>query len=337
MRSALLCFFIVGCTCSRDTEKLSIVKSVNFDDKITQQMLEMFTEQSHPFGSESQKGVAAKLVTALESLGVVVEEKPFSAPTPNPEFLTRSPSSLEGSELTLLKEGKNILAISKEDLDKPCVVAIASHYDTKNIEGVQYLGANDSASSSAGLVIILGSLASQKWNSHPCGILGIWFDGEESVLTGWTDGEKSHPAKLKDNTYGSRQLASELSPCAPDFCLKVKGQLKALKAFILMDMIGSPALAISLDSTAHPDLEKKLLTAAKFHGLSHVIGSRKELIEDDHIPFKNLGIPVINIIDFNNLEHWHQPTDTLSRVSVNSIKSAMILASSVAYLSTAQP
>jgi hypothetical protein len=336
MKSVLLCFFLIGCTCSRDAEKLSVVKSVIFDDKITQQMLEMFTERSHPFGSQNQRDVASKLISTLESFNVVVEERPFSAPTPNPEIV-KGASSQEGSNATVVKDGKNILAISKEDLDKPCLVAIASHYDTKNIEGAEYLGANDSGSSSAGLVTILASLATQKWNSHPCGIIGIWFDGEESVLPGWTDGEKSHPAGIKDNTYGSRQLASELSPCAPDFCLKVKGQLKALKAFILMDMIGSPNLSLSLDSTAHPELEKKLMGAAEYHQLSHVIGSKKDLFEDDHIPFAKLGIPAINLIDFNNIEHWHRPSDTLSTVSLNSIKNAIILASSVAYLSSAQP
>lgn len=341
MKFLWVCIFIFGCTCQSETQKLSVMKSVDFDEKVTQTVLEMMTKRSHPFGSEDQRKVADGLVALLQSGGTVVEERPFTAITPNPNVLVNSTESSsakeEATSITISKSGKNILALSKEDFDKPCLVAIASHYDTKQIGGFDYLGANDSASSSAALVAILKSLDNLKWNSNPCGILGIWFDGEESVLPNWTDGELKHPAGMKDHTYGSRQLASELSECAPDYCISIKGHLKSLKAVVLLDMIGSPHLKLSLDAATHPDLEKKLLLAAEFHQLSHVIGDRKDLIDDDHVAFRKLGIPTINLIDFNNLQHWHQASDTLSEISQKSIKEAMILASSVAFMAASQP
>ena len=341
MKFLWVCFFIFGCTCQTESQKLSVLKSVDFDEKVTQVVLEMMTKQSHPFGSENQRKVAEELITLLQSGGIVVEERPFTAITPNPNVMANnaesSPQKGEAPPLTISKSGKNILAISKEDFDKPCIVAIASHYDTKHLSGIEYVGANDSASSSAALVAILKSIASLKWNSNACGILGIWFDGEESVLPNWTDGELNHPARMKDNTYGSRQLASELSECAPDYCINIKGSLKSVKAVVLLDMIGSPNLKLSLDAATHPDLEKKLLLAAEFHQLTHAIGDRKDLIDDDHVAFRKLGIPTINLIDFNNLQHWHQPSDTLSEISQKSIKEAMILASSVAFLVASQP
>jgi len=341
MKLLWICFFTFGCTCQRENQKLSAISAVTFDEKITQQVLERLTERSHPFGSEDQRNVADGLVSLLLTGGLVVEERSFSAVTPQRNIIekhAKSPSPTgEAPSLTVSRSGKNILAISKDDFEKPCLVAIASHYDTKYLEGFEYLGANDSASSSAALMTIMRSLASHKWNSNPCGILGIWFDGEESVLPNWTDGEIQYPEKIKDNTYGSRHLASELFQCAPDYCLRLKGHLKPLKAMVLMDMIGSPNLEISLDSTAHPSLEKKLFMAAEFHRLTHVIGRRKDLIEDDHLAFVKLGIPAINLIDFNNLNHWHQPSDTLSEISLKSIKDAIILASSVSFLAASQP
>ncbi len=341
MKFLWVCIFAWGCTCQRDTQKLAVLKSVDFDEKVIWDVLREMTQRSHPFGSEDQRKVADGLVTRLQSDGLVVEERPFSASTPNPNVKTKDSMSSSpkggGPPITVSKSGKNLLAISKEDFEKPCLVAIASHYDTKHMEGFEYLGANDSASSSAALVAIMKSLASFKWNSSACGILGVWFDGEESVLPKWTDGELNHPAAIKDHTYGSRQLASELSQCAPDYCLNVKGHLKSVKAIVLMDMIGSPHLQLSLDAATDPNLEKKLLQAAEFHQLTHVIGPRKDLIDDDHVAFRSLGIPSINLIDFNNLQHWHQPSDALSEISQKSIKEAMLLASSLAFMAASQP
>ena len=43
---------------------------------------------------------------------------------------------------------------------------------------------------------------------------------------------------------------------------------------------------------------------------------------DDHVPFKNIGIPSINIIDFNygpGNSFWHTPDDNSENVSRESL------------------
>jgi hypothetical protein len=44
---------------------------------------------------------------------------------------------------------------------------------------------------------------------------------------------------------------------------------------------------------------------------------------DDHLPFKEAGVPVIDIIDFNygpDNAYWHTNKDTLDKISGQSIK-----------------
>jgi hypothetical protein len=45
-------------------------------------------------------------------------------------------------------------------------------------------------------------------------------------------------------------------------------------------------------------------------------------VEDDHIPFKKKGIPVLDIIDFENLATWHQTSDEPSNVDPASMEKA---------------
>ena len=60
--------------------------------------------------------------------------------------------------------------------------------------------------------------------------------------------------------------------------------------------------------------------------LEHRVSSHFQTIADDHIPFKEKGIPAIDLIDFHNLQHWHKPSDKLSAISLNSIEEASKLA-----------
>ena len=52
-------------------------------------------------------------------------------------------------------------------------------------------------------------------------------------------------------------------------------------------------------------------------------------IEDDHIPFAQRGLPVINLIDFENLATWHQPSDSLANLDLSSIEKVSRLATNL--------
>jgi hypothetical protein len=275
-------------------------------------------------GSPRQAEVAAYLVREAKSYGLVVTEDAFVAKVPDPSLLGQTASIMQ--TLTLDRPGKNVMA-KLEVPGRSCTFLLASHYDSKRIEGQRSLGANDSGSSSAGLLEVMRQLVitgAQK--QLRCHVLAVWFDGEEAYLPEWTDGETRHPAAQVDNLYGSRHLATQLSPCAGEGqCLPKKFDGTKLEAMILLDMIGSPKLKLTPDSNSDSrllklaqKLDQSLYDGRLFHAWS-------KPIVDDHIPFKERGVPVLNLIDFEDLSTWHTPADTLESVSLKSIEKVGLL------------
>jgi len=61
-------------------------------------------------------------------------------------------------------------------------------------------------------------------------------------------------------------------------------------------------------------------TAAKL-GYSSVFIDQESPIEDDHLPFKKRGVPVVDVIDLIEIQgtYWHTPQDTLDKVSAKSL------------------
>ncbi len=200
-------------------------------------------------------------------------------------------------------EMRNLIAKFPGTTNQPNdqIIVIASHYDT-NYPLKNYVGANDGASSTALLLEIANQLRSAK-RTGPAVWL-VWFDGEEAFVN-WTG---------TDNTYGSRHLATKWQQ---------DGTAKRIKAFLLLDMIGDRDLSIDKDLNSTPWLSDLLMKAAD--NLSHrsYFYNRETLIEDDHIPFQKIGVPIVDIIDldygYNNVFH-HTPEDTLDKVSPKSLQ-----------------
>lgn len=296
------------------------------------------TKYPHPLGSMRQRDVAAWLVSRLTSEGIRAVQEDFDAVTPNPAIQRDSVTPL----LTVNRIGRNIYATDVGRLSPPCVVALASHFDTKDVRGAKYLGANDSGSSTAVLLQLLTHIKKHSaYHQMTCGFVGWFFDGEESVLANWSDGEVAHPSRMIDHTYGSRMLASKLVPCTfggkPSRCLPAENGQKpgpAVAAVILLDMIGSPGLKLSSDLQSSPELLSIAQRGAALLGLPEIFTEQAASIEDDHGPFRALGIQAIDLIDFTHLQHWHQPSDdvgTLSPVSMNIAGHlALYIASSIA-------
>lgn len=299
--------------------------------------LKFLTETPHPFGSSSQKVVGDTLIKRLSADGLTVKIQEFTSATPNQAATSGGPAAF-----TVDLAGRNIFAFTSDTKNKKCVVLLASHYDTKIVEGASYVGANDSGSSSIGLLEIASFVQKQhdRFAAFPCSFAAVFFDGEEAVLKDWDAGLKSHPAKIQDNTYGSRYLAASLGPCEnksdSTFCLPVSLGGQKLKALILLDMIGSNNLKISVDSHGHPDLVRALRNSATALGWDDHIG-QSQSVSDDHIPFYEKKIPVIDLIDFNNLQYWHQPNDLPAHLSRESIEKASRLGLIVAIAAASMP
>ncbi len=318
------------CKSSSSTSNLSdietFLKSQTFDQTLVEAALRELSQAPHPLGSLRQAELATYLQSQLKSMGFQPIVQSFSAKVPNP-ILLENPDA--PAPLALEKEGKNILATL--DSNAPCTLLIGSHYDSKYFSAFSYVGANDSGSSSAALLWVIKVLKVWKeQSSKECTYTGVWFDGEEAYLTDWNDGLTRHPIKSQDNTYGSRHLAGSLESCQTGWCLPQTNM--AVTGLVLLDMIGSPEILLTKDLNSTKHWINEALTLDEELGLN--LYQRKTTnsnsVEDDHIPFLKKNLPAIDLIDFNNLEVWHQPGDDFDRVSMDSIKRASQLAIALA-------
>lgn len=237
----------------------------------------------HPSGSEAIRKAQEYIENELKSFGLNVSADTFNGETPR----GRVPM-------------KNIIAELRGE--KPDIVLITGHYDTKLQSG--FVGANDGGSSTAAVLEAARVLSKVKPEYT---LWFVLFDGEEAVVD-WNamDG--------KDNTYGSRHLASKL---------KADGTLNRVKALVLFDMIGDKDLDIKREGeSTHWMVDAIWKTAHALGYQKHFLNS-EQYISDDHLPFKDAGVPVIDLIDFNygpQHSYWHTNLDTLDKISGESIK-----------------
>jgi len=191
--------------------------------------------------------------------------------------------------------------IAKYPGTKDCILVVGSHYDT-NYPLKNYVGANDGGSTSGLLLELANHLRGKKHEG--CSVWLVWFDGEEAF-------DKWSPT---DSLYGSRHIAEKW---------KSDGTAKRIKALILLDMIGDADLNIDRDGNSDPALLKTVYDAATQLGYQSHFFARDLAIEDDHLPFRNFGVPVVDLIDFdygyNNAFH-HTSEDTLDKLSPKSLQ-----------------
>jgi Zn-dependent M28 family amino/carboxypeptidase len=193
---------------------------------------------------------------------------------------------------------------------KDGVIVLATHYETNYwLKDINFVGANDGACTTA-LLIALG----QYLRTHPPAGYSIWLvfdDGEESVSGTWSDA---------DSLYGTRHLAAKWY---------ANGTLTKVKAFLLADMIGDKDLNIDRDDQSTPWLENLLAAAAKNTGHSgNIFKNPVQGLGDDHIPFKQRGVPVLDLIDIDYGPHTnatpdgyhHTAQDTIDKISPKSLQ-----------------
>lgn len=89
---------------------------------------------------------------------------------------------------------------------------------------------------------------------------------------------------------------------------------------IIVDMIGDADLNIYREHNSDPKITAQIWNTAKELGFGkYFIDDYKYKMLDDHIPFKQLGIPAVDIIDFD-YPYWHTISDTLNKVSPKSLE-----------------
>ena len=179
---------------------------------------------------------------------------------------------------------------------------LGAHYDTRpvsdqdadpELRSTPLVGANDGASGVAVLLHLVEILGA---NPPTQGVDFLFFDGEDSGLSGNSDGF----------CLGSRHLAAT--------CRDFGNPLSqgTPRGLIVLDMVGQKNLQIPMEAYSvvnAPEWTEAVFDRAGELGLASFVPQRGLAIYDDHVPFLEQGIPAVDLIDFD-FPQWHTTGDT---------------------------
>lgn len=192
---------------------------------------------------------------------------------------------------------RNILAW-KGDGD---AVLIGAHYDTRRAADQEdpakpVMGANDGAS---GVAVLLELARTLQWDTTQRRIYLAFFDAEDNGrLDGW------------EWIVGSTYMAAHWGE---------NGE-SPLQAMVLVDMIGDADQQVYYERNSDPTLSKTLWDIAAQLGYGdRIIPEYRYAMLDDHIPFMRMGVPAVDMIDFD-YSYWHTTQDTPDKVSAASLE-----------------
>lgn len=189
--------------------------------------------------------------------------------------------------------------IAKRGTGEPWII-LGAHYDSRliadqdnnpDLRTEPVPGANDAASG----VAVLLELARVLPADHPGQIWLVMFDAEDNGgIEGW------------DWILGSRAFAESLTE-HPD-------------AVVIVDMIGDADLDIYLEGNSDTGIRSQVWEHAEQLGYGDIfINDIRHSMLDDHTPFLELGIPAVDIIDFD-YPYWHTTEDTVDKTSPASLQ-----------------
>ena len=174
---------------------------------------------------------------------------------------------------------------------------LSSHYDTKLFDAIRFVGANDGGSST-GLLLELARVLGQH-ASVARKVELVFFDGEEAYEN----------FSETDGLYGSRYFARQL-----------QGEgAKQFRGGILFDMVGDRSLGITFPADAPAGMARDVFAAAEALKLRKYFSYLDRNLIDDHTPLNAIGIPTIDIIDFD-YPWWHTADDTMDKISAQSLQ-----------------
>jgi len=242
-----------------------------------------------PPGSAALERARGYLAGELRRAGWRVREHPFTGKTPR------------GSV-------RMVNLIAEWPGQRPEVVAVGGHSDTKVFTAFRFVGANDGGSSAALLVELGRALASRYRTAPPLYTRWLlFFDGEEAQVQ-WSP---------TDSLYGSRALVQ---------ALRASGELGRLRALVVADMIGDRDLGIRREAASTPWLTELVWGVARGLGYQRHFLEDRQPVEDDHAPFLEAGVAATLLIDFDyggaagQNAFWHTPADTLDKLSADSLR-----------------
>jgi hypothetical protein len=245
-----------------------------------------------PPGSEALESTRAYIEQELAKAGLSPVRDPFDV---------QAPPGAGGMKPAHAIAMANVYAdlVSKEP--KAETVILCTHFDTK-ISPERFVGANDGGSGTAVLlelarVVVAGGPRDLTYRF-------LFLDGEEALRWDWTG---------DDNTYGSRHHAAEL---------KKSGKAASVRCCLLLDMVGDKDLRFLNETYSNRRLAEVVSAAAAEAGLSGHVDGRRTEVRDDHLSFMAVGIPSLDLIDFDygpDNAWWHSKDDTLDKCSAKSL------------------
>ncbi len=235
----------------------------------------------HPAGSDAIEKARDYIEAQLRHSGWQVTRQPFTDDTPRGKI-----------------HFVNLIArFSSDGNPASPSLLLCSHYDTKLFETIRFVGANDGGSST-GMLLEIARVLGQ----HPS--LGrkvelAFFDGEEAYEN----------FSATDGLYGSRYFARQLQ----------REGAKKFRGGILFDMIGDRSLDITLPPDSPSALAHDVFAAAEALKMRKYFSYLDRDLIDDHAPLNAIGIPTIDIIDFDYAS-WHTTEDTMDKISAQSLQ-----------------
>ena len=196
---------------------------------------------------------------------------------------------------------RNILAWKGEVAGDEGAVLVGAHYDTRRSADQEdpsqpVMGANDGAS---GVAVLLELARSLSWDTKTRRVYLAFFDAEDNGrLDGW------------DWIVGSSYMAQHWGEAGES----------PLEAMILVDMIGDADQQVYYERNSDVTLSQALWGIAGHLGYAErIIPEYRYAMLDDHIPFVQIGIPAVDMIDFD-YPYWHTTQDTPDKVSAESLE-----------------
>jgi hypothetical protein len=282
-RAAVVVAFLILAACDRGSGVAGTDQKKIWEDfsgeKALAHVQAMVDFGPRPPGSEAIEKTRAYLIKQLEAAGWKVERQSFSDDTPRGKV-----------------QFVNLIATFGAQSAPSFLVC--SHYDTKTWDNGRFVGANDAGSSTGVLVEMARVLAERPEIARKVEL--VFFDGEEAYEE-FTD---------TDGLYGSRYFGKQLVS---------QGRAKLFRGGILFDMVGDKSLTITLPPDSPPDLARDIFASADALNLRKHFTYFDRDVTDDHTPLNEIGIPVIDLIDFD-YPPWHTLDDTMDKLSAESLR-----------------
>jgi glutaminyl-peptide cyclotransferase len=227
-------------------------------------------------------------------------------------------------------------------------LTLAAHFDSKYFKDFDFIGATDSSVPCAILVDMATALNAaldkrKQTMDRFTTVQIIFFDGEEAFVD-WTS---------KDSIYGARHLSEkwvntmiEIKHDQNDMLYGRTGAaytspIQQMDVLVLLDLLGTPEIKIP---NTHPETRwffdrltdvQSRLANAKLLSQGYIdrvnnpadrgiftpgqssIGPRA--MQDDHVPFYELGVPVCHLIPIPFPDVWHTVRDDADCVSHDTV------------------